>query len=93
MNTNMSEDSSSGNKPAMRNQEDDFNSEARARIITQEDVNDQRMSFITTPTPQRKSWTTWIGQSGKGSPLNNRTSTQGQVPVPVLTQPFASLIT
>ena len=42
----MSEDNSSGINPAISNHEGDVNSETDARILTQENVNEETISYI-----------------------------------------------
>ena len=49
-NANMSENSSSGNNPAMSTHQDDFNSESEARIPTQEDAKEQIKNYIAPLT-------------------------------------------
>ena len=48
----MSENSSSGNDPALNCHEDEVNGESKARILTQEDVNEQIRSCIAPQTKQ-----------------------------------------
>ena len=51
-NTNISENSSSGNDPAMGSHEDEVSSESEAPILTQEDINEQIRCYIAFQTKQ-----------------------------------------
>ena len=48
----MSDNSNPGNNPGMSNHRDDANSENEARILTQEDFNEQIRSYIPPLTRQ-----------------------------------------